>query len=438
MKKRIDAQLILIAVLGILSTMIIMLFVFYNLYQDTVFNDLKHTADLLKSAQVFEEGEARNRNMEFDDLRVTWIDKDGTVLFDNDANIGYMNNHSDRPEIEKAREQGYGKDIRESATMQRSTYYYAVLNDDGTVVRVAKEASSLWNMFLRVAPSTLLVLLTIGLISIVIAHGMTSRIINPIEEMARNIDDFTVEPTYPELAPFVSIIRSQHTAILESARMRQDFTANVSHELKTPLTAISGYAELMENKMIQGDSVPEYAGKISKNANRLLTLINDIIELSELDSTDGKVDFVNLDIADICKQCVESLKMNAIKHEVTISYIGTPAIINGNVDMIRELVTNLCDNAIRYNKKGGYVTVATGEREGHGYVLVQDTGIGIPKLSQDRVFERFYRVDKSRSKQTGGTGLGLAIVKHIVMIHDAEINLKSEVGQGTTITVVFP
>ena len=219
--------------------------------------------------------------------------------------------------------------------------------------------------------------------------------------------------------------------------MRQDFTANVSHELKTPLTAISGYAELMENNMVAPDEISSFAAKIRQNAERLLSLINDIIRLSELDNVEEKTLFEAFDLSDLARQCVENLKMYAHKHDVTIVCIGVPTIINANKDMISELLENLCNNAIRYNNKNGNVIVEVGTKDGHAFLQVRDTGIGIPKEHQERVFERFYRVDKSRSKQTGGTGLGLAIVKHIVAIHDAELTLDSEVGKGTTITVLF-
>ena len=238
--------------------------------------------------------------------------------------------------------------------------------------------------------------------------------------------------------PFVNTIRAQHENILMAAKVRQDFTANVSHELKTPLTAISGYAELIENHMVDPGQETRFAHEIQQNANRLLSLINDIIRLSELDSKEGDdLSCDTLDLDEIATECVKGLKVNAQKQKISLSYEGQPCEIRGNRDMIIELIDNLGQNAIRYNNEGGYVHIRVTKEDGRPQLLVEDNGIGIPKDQQERIFERFYRVDKSRSKQTGGTGLGLAIVKHIVALHDAEIKLESEPGKGTTIRVLF-
>ena len=219
--------------------------------------------------------------------------------------------------------------------------------------------------------------------------------------------------------------------------MRQDFTASVTHELKTPLTAISGYAELVENKMVSEEQTNVFAGEIRKNAERLLTLINDIIRLSELDHAELSTEFDAIDLYVLAQECAELLRVNASRRNISFVLTGEPCTIRGNRDMLRELIENLCQNAIRYNNEGGIVEVSVNQLEGRAILSVRDNGIGIPKEHQSRVFERFYRVDKSRSKATGGTGLGLAIVKHIVAIHSAEIVLESEVGQGTTIQILF-
>ena len=227
----------------------------------------------------------------------------------------------------------------------------------------------------------------------------------------------------------------EHERELEQAQL--DFFSAVSHELKTPLTAISGYAELMENGMVPPEEIGSFAQKIEKNARRLLSLINDIIRLSELDSSNTQLLVEKFDLFEEAQICVENMQIYAEKNDVTITYEGGHQEITANREMINELINNLCANAIRYNKKNGSVKVRVDSSQGHPYISVADTGIGISKEHQKRVFERFYRVDKSRSKQTGGTGLGLAIVKHIVALHDAQLNLESEVGKGTTITVTF-
>jgi signal transduction histidine kinase len=256
-------------------------------------------------------------------------------------------------------------------------------------------------------------------------------------ELAENIGECTEMQTYEELTPFMVMIRKQHEDIMKNARMRQEFSANVSHELKTPLTSISGYAELIETGMASEQDTVRFAHGIHNSANRLLTLINDIIRLSELDGTEGEADTELLDLHEMAQNCVEMLSMSAEKHNVTIALSGTECYVTANRQMMEELLYNLCDNAIRYNNPGGSVDVQTYAREDHTYLIVKDTGIGISKEHQERIFERFYRVDKSRSKSTGGTGLGLAIVKHIIAKSHANLELESEPGKGTTIKVVF-
>ena len=286
-------------------------------------------------------------------------------------------------------------------------------------------------------------------ICIVISHILTKSLIFPIEKMSRDIDHVSEINTYKELIPFMNTIQKQHEDILKNAKLRQEFTANVSHELKTPLTSISGYSELIENGMADNEDIIRFAREIHRNSNRLLTLINDIIRLSELDTVDMNVGFERLNLYDLAFNCVEMLKMNAEKHKVTISIKGQEVYILGNRQMIDEMIYNLCDNAIRYNNENGTVAVTVmgirrfesehGRLKNEAVLSVKDTGIGIPKKHQQRIFERFYRVDKSRSKSTGGTGLGLAIVKHIVAGHKgAAIELESDSGKGTEIKIIFP
>lgn len=227
------------------------------------------------------------------------------------------------------------------------------------------------------------------------------------------------------------------TDMKNSEKMRTEFTANVSHELKTPLTIISGYAELIKLGLVKDEDIVKFSGEIHKNATRMLTLIDDIIKLSRLDENDRQESFVRLNVYDIAKHCKELLARKAEKYHVTCEVEGEAAYITGNHTMIEEIVYNLMDNAIRYNKEQGSVTVYVHNKEDKVQLIVEDTGIGIPYEYTDRVFERFFRVDKSRTKETGGTGLGLAIVKHIVMWHDASIQLKSTLGKGTTITIIF-
>ncbi len=464
MKKKINLRLIGISIVAVIATMFCVTFVFYGLFQKQVRSDLRTNAEILKMTGLFEEDgkdtdnedmssgeESKNdtdssemletleeRLSDLDTLRITWVASDGTVLYDNDASADELENHLSRPEIADALENGEGEITRKSDTMDMNTMYYAVLLDDGSVLRLSADVRSIFSVFVTAFPVILLIVIVIIVLCALMAHVLTRKILAPIAQLAEHIEDSSHTPVYKELIPFVNTIRRQHENILSAARSRQDFTANVSHELKTPLTAISGYAELIENHMVSEEQETRFAAQIRQNADRLVSLINDIIRLSELDvGDDTQITFEQLDLYEAAKERLDLLSVNAEKRNIRLSLTGESCTIRANRNMMTELIDNLCQNAIRYNNPGGRVTV-TVRPEANGAVLtVADTGIGIPRDLQERVFERFYRVDKSRSKETGGTGLGLAIVKHIVELHDAEITLDSEVGKGTMITVRF-
>ena len=437
MKKKINTQFIIVSFIAIILTMSLSVGTFYELFVQEMRNDMKAYTHVLRSAGVFNASNEEKLNLKNEDLRITIIDADGTVVYDNEANDIEMDNHKDRSEIESALKNGEGSDVRKSSTLNKSTYYYAVLLDDGQVLRIAKEASSVWNIFIKVLPLILgiiiLMLFSVGIIT----HYITKSIVKPVEELANNIDEIKDIKTYKEIQPFIDTIKKQHEDIVKNSHVRQEFTANVSHELKTPLTSISGYSELIENGMATQEDTIRFAGEIHKSSQRLLTLINDIIELSELDSSESKVAMETVNIYDIAKNCVEMLKFNAKDHGVNLKFEGTPCNITANKMMMEELVYNLLSNAIRYNREGGSATVRVNKILDRVNLEVLDTGIGISKENQKRIFERFYRVDKSRSKSTGGTGLGLAIVKHILIKHNAQLELESTEGKGTHITVIF-
>ena len=441
MKSKINIRLVGIAILAVLATVIGITIIYYGLFQKQVRADLSVSAKLLKDTHYFESvninADKIDLSTDINELRVTWIDEDGTVLYDNDASAELLSNHNDRPEIQEAFDKGNGEAIRKSDTMNKNTFYYAVLLDNGTVLRVATNAQSLWSVFMSVAPIIALIILLIIAICIAISHMLTKQLLLPIETMAKNLEDSDYESPYKELDPLAEMLRSQHTDILAAAKARQDFTANVSHELKTPLTAISGYAELLEGGMAGEEQQKHFYQEIRKNADRLLALINDIIRLSELDRKGYDETFEEIDLCEIVKECLDELSVNAKQRNVTISFEGESCNVRGSRDWLKELIENLSQNAIRYNNIGGKVMISINQKDGRAMLTVKDNGIGIPASEQERVFERFYRVDKSRSKATGGTGLGLAIVKHIVEIHDAKIELDSAPGVGTTIIVVF-
>lgn len=437
LKKKINIQLTGIATIAILLTLMLAGTIFYNLFQEQVMEDLKVSARLLESmeAEEFEEKEVRELNLE--KLRITLINPDGSVEYDTNAQIGEMNNHGDRPEVAEAFKTGEGSAVRHSQTLGKNACYYAVLMKSGSVLRVAKESNSIWSIFYKAMPVIVTMSILLFALCMILAHFLTKKLVQPIEDLANNLDEDTAN-TYSELIPFMNTIHKQHNDILKSARMRQDFTANVSHELKTPLTSISGYSELIENGMATDQDIQRFAHEIHKNSSRLLTLINDIIRLSELDATDECVAFEKVSLYQITQTCVEMLQVNAENHNVSLTFWGEPCDVFSTKEMIEELVYNLCDNAIRYNNLNGSVHVSVKNLSDKIVLTVKDTGIGIPKEHQERIFERFYRVDKSRSKSTGGTGLGLAIVKHIVAQSGAKMKLESVVGKGTEIEIEFP
>ena len=438
MKKKINSRLVLIAVVGIVSTLLLITLVYYDLFRGQVVEDLKTYTGLIRSYEDAGKLEEVAKRALEDGMRVTLIGKDGRVVYDNEADSLSMENHLKRPEIARALEEGEGQAVRRSETLDQSTFYYAVLLADGNVLRVAKEAGSLYSIFLSAMPSLVMVGCILIVVCTALAHYLTRSLIAPIEKLAGNLDDHDDLTDYEELTPFINMIKQQHQDIMKNARMRQEFTANVSHELKTPLTSISGYAELIETGMASQEDTVRFANGIHKSANRLLTLINDIIRLSELDGAQEETPMERLNLYQLAGTCVEMLSLNAQKHHVTLSLKGAESYVTGNKQMMEELLYNLCDNAIRYNKENGSVVVEVYSRRQKTVLAVRDTGIGIPKEHQERIFERFYRVDKSRSKSTGGTGLGLAIVKHIIVKHGALIDLESEEGKGTVVTVTFP
>ena len=426
-----------ISAVGILLTFCLSTVIFYELFKSEVVDELKTYADVIKETQSYDQILQGEYDPDVDDLRITMIKKDGKVFYDSFADAKKMENHANRQEVRQALKHGNGKAIRTSDTLDKNTFYYAVCLDDGNILRVAKESRSIWSVFIKVTPAILILIFVILAISKMLSDVLTKSLLLPIEQMSENLDHLEDITTYKELMPFINTIQEQHKNILMNAKMRQEFTANVSHELKTPLTAISGYSERIQNGMTNEEETIRFAGEIHKSAKRLLTLINDTIRLSQLDTSEQKVIYEAIDLYKIAEDCVNMLKFSAENHGITISIHGTNAYLEGNKEMLEEVVYNLCDNAIRYNNEGGKVDVTVKPVKGKIYLCVEDNGIGISKEHQERIFERFYRVDKSRSKSTGGTGLGLAIVKHIIQQHGAHMELTSEKGKGTKIEIEF-
>lgn len=440
MKKKINIRFIMIAALAIVVTALSAMLVYYNILKEQVFGDLKayaHVIELLNIDDLAAGIEKDPYNPIDDDLRITLIGTDGEVLYESLLNKDEMDNHNERPEIIEAREKGEGEAVRYSATSGTHTFYYAERLQNGNVLRIGRDSVSVNRIMVNTLVIVLVIALCILFVCMGISHYLTKKLVEPIEKLATNIMLVDENNVYEEIRPFVNTIKEQHVNIINNAQLRQEFTANVSHELKTPLTAISGYAELIGNGMTGKEDTIRFSNEIHSNANRLLSLINDIIKLSELDEADHQMEMERIDLYKLAENCVQMMQVTAEKQGIRLTLQGESTMAMANKGLMDEVFYNLCSNAIRYNKPGGSVTVTVGTKDERPFLSVADTGIGIPKECQERVFERFYRVDKSRSKSTGGTGLGLAIVKHIVAQHNAALCLDSELGEGTTIEIVF-
>ena len=441
MEEKISYRLFLMGFLGLIFTAALCLFVFHKAFTAQAWSGLEREAGLVRAG--YEQTDRPQSLAAFvnDSLRITLISKDGDVLFES-ATDQPMENHLSRPEIQHALSGGIGKDIRDSQTMGFETYYYAVLLPTGEVLRVAQDAETIWSIYDSSIPAIVLSCVALMVAAAILAGLLTRALVQPILDMTEDLDRIQERVPYKELIPFAESIHSDRILRENNEKMRQEFTANVSHELKTPLTSISGYAELIETGIAKPEDVQGFAQKIHVEAVRMIQLVNDILQLSKLDNaseTGFEPEMETVDLLDVARECVDRQKLNARRAYISLTCLGESAPVRGSRQLLDELCQNLCDNAIRYNRPGGKVQITTAcNRDGSCALTVSDNGIGIPRDAQSSVFERFYRVDKSRSKATGGTGLGLAIVKHIARIHNARIKLESQVDEGTTITVTFP
>lgn len=521
-------------------------FVFAN-YEES---NLKSFGQVLATAYNTNSDSALENKYDYGNIRVTLIDSDGNVLFDNTSvDKSTLQNHSDRPEFVQALQEGEGTSNRMSETFNSTTYYYAVRTDDGNVLRVSKTVESMLGVFMQIFPTIIIIIAVVFVICVAMSRHSTKRLVEPIENMTSNNEN----TPYVELEPLTETISSQRKEIrsqikklqlekdkidtliqnmsegfilidmdknvlminhsatkfigadkdaisggsineyshnetvidcVESAlsgvgksgdmtikgrilqiitnpvysngrqngviclmidvsakkkaeKMRREFTANVTHELKTPLTSISGYAEIIASGLAKPEDIKGFAGKIQKESGRLLSLIGDIMELSKLDEKSSDEDFTEVDLSGVAYEVAEDLRSNAEKNDIKIIVEAEKTIISGIRNQLYELIYNLCDNAIRYNLPHGNVKISVKNCADSAVIKVSDTGIGIPEKHHKRIFERFYRVDKSRSKETGGTGLGLAIVKHIAEFHGGNVTLESS-ECGTTFTVFLP
>lgn len=370
------------------------------------------------------------------ETRLTLIGQDGQVLYDSEhTDEATLENHKNRPEVRQAVNLGEGQDVRRSDTLEQEMFYYALRLDDGTILRVARSMDSVLRTALEVLPGMTIIAGIMLAFALALSRWQVRRLIRPINEL--KLDDPLENEIYEEITPLLRRIDEQNKEKDAIANMRKEFSANVSHELKTPLTSISGYAEIMKNGMVRPEDMKKFSERIYNEASRLITLVEDIIKLSKLDEGEIEVEKEDVDLYEMTREIVSRLAPQAQARKVRVEVTGESVIYHGIRQVLDEMIYNICENAIKYNKEGGSLSVWVGATLQGKKVIVTDTGIGIPKDQQERIFERFYRVDKSHSKETGGTGLGLSIVKHGAMIHDAQIHVESEVGKGTKMEITF-
>ena len=491
------------------------------------------------------------KNIKDKSARITYIDQDGTVLFDNEADVSEMKNHSDRTEFQKAEKYGAGESSRYSDTLSEKTIYYALRLKDGTVLRVSGTQDSVLALVENLIFPLCGLLCLMLILSGIMASAISKRIVKPINEL--DLESPKENQIYEELSPLLSkihrqnreiqnqlelakqqqeefslitenmqeglividkytmilsanssawnlfhmdrvpqgesvycldreeefrhaieqVLSGEHTELvlklngsdiqlianpvirdkktegavvllvnvtekLERESLRREFSANVSHELKTPLTSISGFAEIMQGGLVKNEDIPKFAGRIYKESQRLLQLVEDVIQISQLDEEKTSYVWETVDVYQVCKNAFESLKEKAKRLNVHLYICGERMKMEAVRTLLEEAIYNVCDNAIKYNRNDGSVSVFLTQTAQEIQIVVKDTGVGIPKEDQDRVFERFYRVDKSHSKEIGGTGLGLSIVKHAVGALKGSVILRSEEGNGTEICMKFP
>ena len=367
--------------------------------------------------------------------RVTQISPEGEVLYDSGKDAETLENHGNRPEVASALTNGFGEDIRRSGTIGEKMYYYALILDDGTVLRVAKTMDNIGEL----ARSVLSLIIGLGVVMLVCAwilgKWQTARLIKPINEL--DIEHPLEHVVYEELRPLLVAMDKRNREREKVEIMRKEFSANVSHELKTPLTSISGYAEIMKNGLVKEQDIPKFSERIYKEARRLITLIEDIIKLSKLDEGSVELEKENVNLYNLCRASISRLSVQANNKHVHITMSGESIYYYGIRQILDEMIYNICENAIKYNVDGGEVSVWTGNTLKGPKIIVEDNGIGIPKEHHERIFERFYRVDKSHSKDRGGTGLGLSIVKHGALLHNIQVKVDSEEGRGTKMEILF-
>ncbi len=445
MSSKIFKGIWIVALSVFFASLVFIMGISYNYFTGLQKSQLKYETELAAQG-VTKSGMNYFDNLNTEGYRITWIGADGSVLYDNEADIAMMENHMEREEVKQALAEGYGEATRFSNTLSDKQLYAAKRLPDGSVVRLSIVQVAIWALILGFAQPICMVILIALVLTFVLASQIAKKIVKPINEInLNNPEQYYGQENYKEVEPLLRHVAAQRNQlkrdqeqIEKTALIRQEFTANVSHELKTPLHAISGYTELLENGMVKEEDIKPFAGKIRSESSRMIKLVEDIIELTKLDNNSAEMEWEDCNLLQIAENAVDSLDAAASARNVTISVDGTDAPIKGIPQTLYSIVYNLCDNAIKYNYAGGSVSVEVHPQKDDTVLTVRDTGVGIPEECQDRIFERFYRVDRSHSTEVGDTGLGLSIVKHAVMIHGGRIKISSEMGKGTEFVVSLP
>lgn len=428
--------MILVVLTSLILTYGTMIFVVYYQTMEILKDEIQQEADYIEAA-VSISGVSYLEDMDEvrENTRVTLIADSGEVLYDSGKREEDLENHLDRPEIQEALKTGSGHDVRRSETLDQDMFYYAVKLDDGTVLRVSKNMGTVFSTAMSILPMMGMIACCMVIFALLLAKWQTAKLIYPINHL--NLAEPLENDMYEELTPLLQSIDKQNREKDAVANMRKEFSANVSHELKTPLTSISGYAEIMKDGLVRPEDMKTFSERIYNEASRLITLVEDIMKLSKLDEGAVELEKEEVDFYVLTREICSRLAPQAEKRHVRVEVTGEPVHYLGVRQVLDEMLYNMIENAIKYNKEGGLVSVWVGNTLQGIKIIVRDTGIGIPKEEQKRIFERFYRVDKSHSKATGGTGLGLSIVKHGALMHGAKIHVESEVNKGTKMELIF-
>lgn len=436
LKKKIQNSMILVVLTSLILTYGTMIFVVYYQTMEILKDEIQQEADYIEAA-VCISGVSYLEDMDAvrENTRVTLIDASGEVIYDSGKQEEHLENHLDRPEIQEALKSGSGQDVRRSETLDQDMFYYAVRLDNGTVLRVSKNMETVFSTAMSILPMMGVVACCMVIFALLLAKWQTAKLIYPINHL--NLAEPLENDMYEELTPLLQSIDKQNREKDAVANMRKEFSANVSHELKTPLTSISGYAEIMKDGLVRPEDMKTFSERIYNEASRLITLVEDIMKLSKLDEGAVELEKEEVDFYMLTREICSRLAPQAEKRNVSVEVTGEPVHYLGVRQVLDEMLYNMIENAIKYNKEGGLVSVWVGNTLQGIKIIVRDTGIGIPKEEQERIFERFYRVDKSHSKATGGTGLGLSIVKHGALMHGAKIDVDSEVNKGTKMELIF-